>query len=74
MDDDHRIVSDMHYLHMVHAFITSEDVQWTTPELRDAVFFAWGVLLRECGSRAVFESESGLGLAGAKPLPLPASF
>ena len=59
LDDDHRIVSDATYLQVVHKFITSEEVAWATPELRDTMLFAWGVLLRECGSRLVFAGRSG---------------
>ncbi len=59
MDDFRCMNSDPNFLQTVHNFMSTGEDQWVTPELRDVVFFAWGVLLKECGPKVVFEGEWG---------------
>ena len=53
-DDHYPITSDATFVPSLHAEITTGSSKWNTPELYSAVQFAWGVLLRECASRAAF--------------------
>ena len=59
IDDFRPIIYDTSYTKEVHAYLV-RDLHWATPELKGAVLFAWGVLMRECACRVAFSGRCQL--------------
>ncbi len=53
IDEHYPLIADVTFVPVIHAEVI-KDSKWLTSELCEAVRFAWGVLLRECASRAAF--------------------
>ena len=59
-EDRYPLVNDATFVPTMHAEILKGPGQWVSSRLYAAVEFAWGILLRECASRAVFTGELSL--------------